>query len=195
MNIIQVGANNGKDHVYDFVTENINFLEKIILIEPIPFIIDNLKNQYKDFNNKTHIENIAISHNQDEEYLTLYYLKNSNYEVTSFSKEHVIAHNPNPSLYILDEIKVPCLTINQVIEKYNIFNLDYLYIDTEGLDVHIIASIDFEKHNIKNIIFEVAHTDGAFNRGENYNQIVNYLQQLGYEISQLHSLDLIATKQ
>lgn len=195
MNIIQIGANNGKDHVFDFVTKNVDSLKKIILIEPVPFIIDDLKNQYEPFKDKVHIENIAIYHNEDEKYLTLYYLKNSNYEVTSFSREHVVIHNPSPITYPMDEIKVPCLTINQVIEKYDVFDLDYLYIDTEGLDVYIISSIDFEKCNIKNIIFEMTHSDGAFQTGENLNQTVNYLQQLGYNVSQLDSLNLIATKQ
>lgn len=195
MNIIQIGANNGKDHVFDFVTDNIDSLEKIILIEPIPFIIDELKNQYEEFKDKTYIENIAISHNNENDHLVLYYLKNSNYEVTSFSKEHVMIHNPSPTSYPMAEIEVPCLTINQVIEKYEVFNLDYLYIDTEGLDVYIISSIDFEKCDIKNIIFEMTHADGAFRMGENLNQTVDYLQQLGYKVSQLDSLNLIATKQ
>jgi hypothetical protein len=33
-------------------------------------------------------------------------------------------------------------------EKYNLTDLDYLFIDTEGLDTYIINSIDFETDTI-----------------------------------------------
>ena len=194
MNIVQIGANNGKDHVFDFIKDNYDHLTLAIFIEPIPFVIDDLKKQYQEFNDKIHIENIAISHEKDIENMTLYYLEGSNYEVTSFSKEHVIIHNPPQFNYPVEEMKVPCLTFNEVMEKYNLTELDYLYIDTEGLDVYIISSIDFTKYNIKNIIFEFTHTDGAFRVGENFHQTKYYLQQLGYTVSPLDSLNAIAKK-
>ena len=60
MNIIQIGANNGKDKVFDLINQNRFIVDLAVLVEPIPFIIDNLKNQYKDLDNIS-IENIAIS--------------------------------------------------------------------------------------------------------------------------------------
>jgi FkbM family methyltransferase len=194
MKIIQIGANSGKDHVFDFIKDKYEQLTLAVLIEPIPFIISDLEKQYHEFKDKIYIENIAISHEDNLENMVLYYLKDSNYEVTSFSKEHVIIHRPPDSNFSIEEMEVPCLTVNQILEKYNLSDLDYLYIDTEGLDVYIISSINFEKYDIKNIIFEATHTDGAFRIGENYNQTILYLQQLGYEISQLDSLNLKATK-
>jgi hypothetical protein len=77
--------------------------------------------------------------------------------------------------------------------KYDLEIIDYLFIDTEGLDVHIIASIDFIKYKIKNIIFEAVHTDGAFNRGENFNKICSYLNQLGYNLSNIDQLNIKAS--
>lgn len=192
MKIIQIGANNGKDHVFDFVKENIDKIELVILIEPIPFIIDDLKNQYKDIN-QAFIENIAITDDEHMETITLYYLEESNYEVSSFNKNHVIDHNPSEHPYTMNSLEVPCFTINKIIDKYNLETIDYLYIDTEGLDVHIIASIDFEKYTIKNIVFESVHTDGSFKRGENFNQTYNYLVQLGYNINPIDSLNAIAS--
>ena len=67
------------------------------------------------------------------------------------------------------------------------------FIDTEGLDVHIIASIDFTKYKIKNIIFEIVHADGAFNIGENSNKISQYLIQLGYNLSRIDQLNVKAS--
>ena len=71
--------------------------------------------------------------------------------------------------------------------------MDYLYIDTEGLDVHIISSIDYSKYKINNIIFEIAHTDGAFKIGNNCNETINYLQSLGYTITNIDNLNAKAS--
>jgi hypothetical protein len=68
-----------------------------------------------------------------------------------------------------------------------------LYIDTEGLDVHIISSINYSKYRINNIIFEIAHTDGANTRGANYSEIVNYLHNLGYSLTHRDNLNIKAS--
>jgi FkbM family methyltransferase len=192
MKIIQIGANNGKDHVFDLINDNKDSLELAILVEPIPFIIDELKNQYKDINNIV-IENIAITQDEDLNSMDLYYLKDSNYEVSSFSKHHVINHKPKGSTYELNSLSVPCMTINKLMEKHNIQTLDYLFIDTEGLDVHIIASFDFNKYKVKDIIFESVHTDGVFSRNKNFQQLSEYLDQLGYEVSFIDDLNVKAS--
>jgi FkbM family methyltransferase len=194
MNIIQIGANNGKDKVFDLINQNRFIVDLAVLVEPIPFIIDNLKNQYKDLDNIS-IENIAISNDPNSQYLTLYYIENSNYEVSSFNKEHVIVHKPKDETNEIKSLNVPCMTFNNIMEKYSLINLDYLFIDTEGLDTYIINSIDFKKYNIKNISFESKHTDGPFITGENANQIINYLTQLGYTLKyDENKWDIIATK-
>ena len=193
MKIIQIGANNGQDQVYNFINQNLNDLELAILIEPIPFIIDDLKNQYKDIKNVS-IENIAISNDEDTNSIKLYYLKDSNYEVSSFNYFHTKSHSPSLEKYPVLSLDVPCLSINQLMDKYNLEYVDYLFIDTEGLDVHIIASIDFSKYDFKNIIFEAVHTDGPFNAGDNLQKIKEYLNQYGYIIEQFDSFCLKASK-
>ena len=194
MKIIQIGANNGKDEVFDFINQNRFNIELAILIEPIPFIINDLKDQYKELDNIS-IENIAINDDPNSKHLTLYYIENSNYEVSSFNKEHVIVHKPKDEINEIKFLDIPCMTFNNIMEKYSLINLDYLFIDTEGLDTYIINSIDFKKYNIKNISFESKHTDGPFITGENANQIINYLTQLGYTLKyDENKWDIIATK-
>jgi FkbM family methyltransferase len=189
MKIIQIGSNNGNDSVRQFITENQNNIDLVVLVEPIPFILDQLKENYKDFHN-IFIENIAISDNELEKF-TLYYEEDSNYELSSFRKQHLI--DCNCSLEKIKSIDVNCLTINQLFEKYNIDTLDYLHIDTEGLDVYIISSIDFNKFKIKNIIFEVIHTDGTQKLGTNYIETTEYLKKLGYNLSQIDGMNIKAT--
>jgi FkbM family methyltransferase len=189
MKIIQIGSNDGNDNVKQFINENQNNIDLVVLVEPIPFILDKLKENYKDFNN-IFIENIAISDNELEKF-TLYYEEGSNYELSSFRKQHLI--DCQCSLERIKSIDVKCLTVNQLFEKYNIDTLDYLHIDTEGLDVHIISSIDFSKFKIKNIIFEAIHTDGTQKVGTNYMEITKYLTELGYNLSQTDGLNIKAT--
>lgn len=189
MNVIQIGANTGKDSVYDFLNDNKSDVELIILVEPIPFIIDELKSQYESFDNVI-IENIAISDDEVTEF-DIFYEDNSNYEVSSFSKTHLLDHGCPE--YKIKTIKVPSLTINQLLEKHKIYELDYLFLDAEGLDVHIISKIDFTKFKIKNLIFEVAHTDGVNTRGENYHIIMNWLESLGYTMIKYDNLNVKAS--
>jgi len=77
MKIIQIGSNNGDDSVRQFIADNQNSIDLVVLVEPIPFILDKLKENYKDFNN-IFIENIAISDDEFEKF-TLYYEEGSNY--------------------------------------------------------------------------------------------------------------------
>jgi len=189
MKIIQIGANSGNDHVFDFISKNHNEIDLAILVEPIPFIISELKDQYKTYNNII-IENIAISDENITDF-TLYYVENSNYELSSFSKQHILDHGCPESK--IKSVIVPSLTINQLLNKYNIIELDYLYIDTEGLDVHILGSIDYFKYKINNIIFEIAHTDGAKRQGSNFLEITNYLKNLGYTLTLIDNLNIKAS--
>lgn len=175
MKVIQIGANSGKDHVFDFALNNRQDIELLVLVEPIPFLIETLKSQYKGFEVAV-VEAIAISDEETPNF-TLYYEEDSNYEVSSFSKKHILDHGcPD---YKIKSVEVPAMTINQLLDKYEITELDYLFIDAEGLDVHLISSIDFTKYKISNIFFEIAHTDGAKTRGSNLSEITEYLQSLG----------------
>ena len=194
MKVIQIGANNGKDETFNFIKKNNDKIELALIIEPIPFksIQDSLKSQYKEINNAI-IENIAISLDE-KEFMTLYYLENSNYEVSSFSSNHTETHSPDLEKFPLREMQVPCRNINQIIDKYNIKKLDYLFIDAEGLDVHIIGAIDFNTCDIDNIIFEAAHADGPFKQENNLREILGYLRGMGYKLEKYDDFCLIASK-
>jgi FkbM family methyltransferase len=189
MKIVQIGSNDGDDSVRQFIIENQSNIDLVVLVEPIPFILDKLKENYKDFNN-VFIENIAISDSESKKF-TLYYEEGSNYELSSFKKQHLIDCKCIPEK--IKSIDVDCLTINQLFEKYSIDTLDYLHIDTEGLDVYIISSIDFNKFKINNIIFESVHADGTQQMGINYTETIEYLQKLGYDLSQIDGMNIKAT--
>ncbi|MDP3889520.1 MAG: FkbM family methyltransferase [bacterium] len=68
-------------------------------------------------------------------------------------------------------ISVPCFTINEILKKYNTFHIDYLSIDTEGGELDILKSIDFDTFDIKIIDVENNYNDPEFR---------NFLEKKGY---------------
>ncbi len=69
------------------------------------------------------------------------------------------------------EIEVDCFTFASVTEKYNIKNIDFLSVDTEGGELNILKSINFDKTPVKVISVENNYYD---------NEIKNYLEGQGF---------------
>ena len=159
--LIQIGANDGvrfdvlNNHIKDNKT-------KSILIEPIKKNFEELKNNYKDCD-FVHFENIAVSVNNEinflykvnEKFLNLY--DNHVPGITSFNKNHLIKHGVKKK-HISKE-KVSSTSIGEILKKYNLEDLDLLFIDAEGYDGKIV--LDFLKLDASKpiIIFEYIHID------------------------------------
>jgi FkbM family methyltransferase len=191
MNIIQIGANDGDDEVYELISSNRDKISKAVLIEPIPYCIPALQNRYAEIKN-VYIENIAITNNPDIKEQTFYYINESNYQVSSLKKQHLTDHGVEDKL--IRSISVNCLTISNIVDKYDIINLDYLFIDAEGYDYEIIKSIDFGKCNIKNIKFESMHIDGVHRKEQRYSDLVLFLGSMGYHVGEAQGLNTTAIK-
>lgn len=56
-------------------------------------------------------------------------------------------------------IEVPTRILNEILEENNMFEIDFLSIDVEGAELKILQSIDFNKFNIKLIIYENGESD------------------------------------
>lgn len=189
MNIIQIGANNGRDHVLEFATQNKDKINKIILVEPVPLLENVLKETYKNFSQAT-IEIAGIVYDKTENTMPFYYLPGGNFEVSTFDINHLITHGA-PKNEILT-IHVPVMTFDELMKKHNLTELDNLFIDAEGMDCKILKSIDLKKYKINMIQFESEHSDGTRNRGRNFESVSQYLINNNYEIR--HSgFDHIAT--
>jgi FkbM family methyltransferase len=182
MNIIQIGTNKGYDDITPLVKEYSSILDKFIAVEPLSVHHKSIKECYKTIPQLI-IEEIAIVPNISEEKLVFYYHVEDGpgYEVASTNKEHILKHvifNPKLTEDGIIELQVDCLTLNQLFEKHSLVNIDVLYIDAEGLDFELIKSIDFNKFNIINLVYEHLHIDGEeaikFLESKGYNTIRNY---------------------
>ncbi len=81
------------------------------------------------------------------------------YDPIHFERTKRETENSNGSM---KTIWVDCFTLNDVLERYNISHIDYLSIDTEGGELNILKSIDFEKFNIDVIEVENNYSDPEF---------------------------------
>jgi len=74
-----------------------------------------------------------------------------------------------------DKIEIQTITWNTLVETFNIKEVDYLKIDTEGHDWEILKSIDLNK--IKPKIIKVEHKHSGKKK-----EIMTYLFENGYHV-------------
>jgi len=178
MIIVQVGCNNGKDHVLDFCLKNKESIEEIHLIEPNPEALQDCKQTYSDFK-QAKFYNLAIVQNDSESInLHIPQAKSLNGHASTITN-HLIAHGHTS----FTTINILSLTLSGFFDSNKIAKCDRLYIDAEGLDCDIILGVDICKYKIGRIEFEVLHTDGVFTKGEKYFSCVEKLTALGYRLT------------
>jgi len=173
---IDIGAHNGVDinNTYYFEKEGWSG----VCFEPIPDIFEQLKQ-----NRKCKTVNKAIS---DEEGPSQFFLIKGYSDMLSglvdkYPQEHIARINREFDHYEqdYDYIDVICSTFDKEIEETNI---DILSIDTEGAELAILKTIDFNKYNINVMIVEY-----------NYHNpdLINLLHKSNFEIVQQYGVDLI----
>ncbi len=175
MNIVQIGTNRAYDDVTALVRDY--GVDTLILVEPLVMHHSIIEECYKDIENK-HIESLAITDDVNLKELTFYYHKEDSpgFEVAGLSKQHILKHavfNPKLTEDGIVELVIPCTTLNDLLAKYNLSTVNVLYIDVEGMDDKLIYSLDLDRFNIINIIYEHLHIDAE--------KVIQYLDSKGYD--------------
>ena len=182
-NLIQIGANDGE--IFDDLKNFINKYEcQSILIEPIPKYFHDLKEKYKGKKN-IFLENIAISDDQKENYI--YCVKEKFIKIydnhirglNSFNKNHLLKHDVKKNH--IEKIKINCLTITELLNKYTINELDLLYVDAEGYDGNIILDLLTNTQVLPVIIFEYIHI-----KNEIFEKVLEKLKIKNYKLFPLN---------
>lgn len=187
--LIQIGANNGNDHVSKFIK---NKEYKCILVEPNPFVFKQLLNHYNNCSDFI-FENIAISTFNGMVAIFFNDIDNINgSEHSSVSLDHLYKHGHTLNRNITPK-EIVCTTLTDLIIKHNWQNIeiDYLFIDTEGHDCDIILNTDFSKMYIKTITFEITHSDGPFTKGQKLENTKKHLCSFGYK--EINGIDIFGT--
>lgn len=193
VNFIQVGSNNGitADPITRFIS-NKNWTG--LLVEPVPYLFDELKKNYKDFKHHLKFENSAIA--DVSGVLNFYRLKKSDNpdlpywydQLGSFNKEVVLKHRDSvpgfDELFMQD--RVNAITFIDLLKKHAIEKVDFIQIDTEGYDFEILKLIPFSTLNIEFIMFENRHLSEG-----DYKKAISLLESNGFIVGSYYK-DTIA---
>jgi len=186
---VQIGANDGVtgDSLRPFITR---LQWKGVLVEPVPYIYKRLVENYEGYRG-LHFENSAIG--IEDGYQNFYALSEfdlqnnrlftdyNKYKIDqlgSFNKETLLKHSfMHPQFEkLIEEVKVPTLTFNSLLNKYNIKKIDLLQIDAEGYDFELLNSIKFDKVIPGILVFEHQHLTK-----NDYKTSVEKLRKVGYK--------------
>lgn len=157
MNVVQIGANEGNDELSELIKGK--KISKLILIEPLDLHNPKLRECYSNVEN-LFIENVAITDDPDQKEISFFFHREDffhgwTYQKATLDRNHLLKHELSEEGIV--EIKVPSMTLNELLQKYDLVDVDILFIYAEGFDHEIITSLDFDKFNIKHLYFENLH--------------------------------------
>jgi len=190
MRVVQIGTNDGEDDLSRYLKSNYSKIEFGLFVDANSIFIDKIKESYSNYDN-VNVENIAIkSPFEKENELEIFYNTADIFgQICSSKLSHVLNHSDerwNPGLADgeIKSFKVPCLTLDKLFEKYNIYYLDYLLLDIEGIESEILLNFNWKKYKIKKIEFEYKHL------GDYKYNLECMLRGMGYEqVPSLHEYD------
>jgi len=82
-------------------------------------------------------------------------------------------------------IKVKSFVINKILEEHKLNHIDFISIDTEGAELSILKTIDFNKFNIDYFTIENNNYD---------NKIKNFMRSKGYKLIEILGCDELYKK-
>ena len=198
--LVVIGAHFGvwlKDIINEYKEHN------ILLVEPVPYNYNQLKENFKDLNNIQICTNAIFSENRLSKF---YYVKENSISklgkhwasgIGSFNKNHILEHKTKRfkiEQEDIEEIEIEFITFDNLVENYLIESIDKLQIDVEGAEYEILNSINYKKININSLQFESKHFDGTFKEGEKLEKIKKKLISEGYNLNQIDNENILAKK-
>ena len=177
--------------------------EKVLLVEPVPHNVVEIK---KNLNNLKGIiiEQVALS--DKNETRNFYFVKNTSIHklkkhwssgIGSFNKQHLLDHKSKRFKIEeddIDKISIEAIRFKDLVDKYNINQIDKLLVDVEGSEFAILNDIDLNSINIKKILFEYKHFDGYQTTGKKLEEILKKFEENGYTTKKIDEENILATK-
>ena len=177
--------------------------EKVLLVEPVPHNVVEIKKNLNNLEGIT-IEQVALS--DKNETRNFYFVKNTSIHklkkhwssgIGSFNKQHLLDHKSKRFKIEeedIDKISIEAIRFKDLVDKYNINQIDKLLVDVEGSEFAILNDIDLSSINIKKIIFEYKHFDGYQTTGKKLEEILKKFEANGYTTKKIDEENILATK-
>ncbi|MDC3100653.1 FkbM family methyltransferase [Candidatus Pelagibacter sp.] len=177
--------------------------EKVLLVEPVPHNVVEIKKNLNNLEGIT-IEQVALSDKNEKR--NFYFVKNTSIHklkkhwssgIGSFNKQHLLDHKSKRFKIEeedIDKISIEAIRFKDLVDKYNINQIDKLLVDVEGSEFAILNDIDFSSINIKKIIFEYKHFDGYQTTGKKLEEMLKKFEENGYTTKKIDEENILATK-
>ena len=161
---INVGACNGVrgDPLYEFIKKH-NW--RGVLIEPGNDAFKELQSNYAGMKDII-LTKMAI-HPTDKK--AVLYVPNKLSASSLFKKLVATKKKKKITKQVVD-----CCTLQEIIEQYNMYDVEVLHIDTEGMDFEVIQTVDFNKVKPNIISYERHFLNNC--------DCDNYLKDKGYDV-------------
>ncbi len=194
--LVLIGAHNGSKQ--KTLIQSAALIGEVLLVEPVPELFDQLSNLYSK-NPRIKFLQLAISE-EDADQTSFYAQTNLANQIEgygdqlgSLNSSHAEEHN-RLLHSTTKEIKVSTITFKSLLKKYDITYIDTLVTDTEGYDARILSSFPFLIFRPRQILFEFKHSDGVFNIGKRFANLLIVLETFGYRIKVLDVENCLATR-
>lgn len=145
---VQIGANDGihQDPCREWL---LRYPWRGVLVEPQPKLAAKLRALYQD-NGGIAIEQVVVSDKPGE--FAFYYLEDRpgipSWATAVASLDYALLASYRNNIPGFDEalsvMKVPSLTLAEILDRHRMPDLDFLQIDAEGADARILASVNFK---------------------------------------------------
>jgi FkbM family methyltransferase len=143
---VDAGANTGLFSKMILDELGYDFLENIILFEPIPYLVSECKNKFKKYSNIKIIDKALGNETSEVTILA----SNENFGYNKIYKEGMEIHSH-------EKYTINCVTFSEWMNENKIEKVNFVKIDTEGHDVNVIYGMFdwMESAQTKpNILFE-----------------------------------------
>jgi FkbM family methyltransferase len=170
---IEAGANNGINQ------SNTYYLEKELgwkglLVEPNYILCEECK---KNRINSI-CENYAlVSDNYNQDTISGNFNSNDSYGLMCMVKDEGDYCDPQWKIErdkITNTIKVQAITLNKLLEKHNITNIDFFSLDVEGYEISVLNGLNLNKYRPKFMLIESANREILQNTIREYMLNKNY---------------------
>lgn len=163
---VQIGSDDGVtgDPIHSHVVQN---SWKGVVVEPMPSNFARLVETYRSQRGVIPVE-AAIS--TVAEHQPFYCIDSEASglpgwanQIGSFDRDHVLKHGvliPNIEVMLVEK-SLECITLSQLIDRYQIERIDLLHTDVEGFDFEVIRQLDFARFQPTIILYEDFHLSDA----------------------------------
>jgi FkbM family methyltransferase len=174
LNILEAGAHIGTDTI-EFA--NIFNAGKIYCFEPVKNIFTQLKQNVAHLKNVELFE-LALDNVTSEKEM---FISSGSSNASSSLLEPLIHMKRFPTVYFERKEMVKTITINDWVTQNNIEKIDFMWLDLQGNEYHVLTKADKILNGVKAIYSEI-NTEELYKGAGLYNELTKFLAGFGFEM-------------